>query len=248
MRIVFIIICISALAACKKNSFHITERDYITNATVVRLKVGYFSPSINNQGVQIKINGVRQSNNLVYPIAFPGGGLNTGGSSNSDYLYLTPGETNVDISVPKARTDEDSVKVFNFSAPLEAGKRYTLFTTDTMPNVTGILVPDDTEAPTNTDARIKFINLMPNVPAVDFYQRSTLVFGNVAYKSVTEYKNIPFGSDTFLIRAAGSGPTGTVIATRVIATARQRIYTFFARGYRTATGTRAPNVSALIVQ
>jgi hypothetical protein len=245
MRIILFIICATALAACKKNTYHVTERDVVTN--VAKLKVGYFSASINNQGAQVKVNGVRMTNNLVNPVAFPGGGLNMSGLSNSDYLQITPGETNIDIAVPKVRTDEDSVALLTFSQPLEANKRYTLFVTDTLPNVTGVMVQDDTETPDST-ARIKFLHLMPNVPAVDFYQRSKLLAANVAYKSVTEYMNITFGSDTFLIRAAGSGPTGAVIATRVIATSRQRIYTFFSRGYRTATGTRAPNVSAVIVQ
>lgn len=245
MRIILLIICIVALAGCKKNGYHITERDIITDAA--KLKVGYFSASIANQGVQIKVNGVRMSNNLVNPTAFPGGGLNMTGSNNSDYLQLAPGETNIGIAVPKAGTDVDSVEVFSFAQPLEANKRYTLFITDTLPNVTGIMVQDDTDAP-DTTARIKFIQLMPNVPAVDFYQRSKLLAANVAYKTVTEYMDITAGSDTFLIRAAGSGPAGAVIATRVIATSRQRIYTFLSRGYRGSTGTRAPNVSAIIIQ
>lgn len=247
MRIILIIICIGigVLAACKKNSFHVTERDVVANAAL--LKVGYFCPGISNNGVQLKVNGTRLSNNLLYPIAFPGGGLNTGGSSNSDYLQLPAGETNIEIAVPKFGTDEDSVAVLSYSQALEANKRYTFFTTDSVPNATGVMVEDDVAAP-DTTARIKFLHLIPNVPAVDFYQRGKLIAANVAYKGVTEYFDITFGSDTFSIRAAGSAPNTPVIAFRVIATSRQRIYTFFSRGYRGATGTRAPNVSALIVQ
>ncbi len=249
-RLIFPIIILTALcgilvSACKKNTYHVTERDVITNAAL--LKIGYFCPSIRNQGVQIKINGNRVSGNVTYAQAFPGGGLNTGGLSNSDYL-LTPGnEVNIQLSVPKVGTSDDSVAVLTFSQPLSANKRYTLFTTDSVPNVSGVLVADDTQ-PSDTGARIKLINLIPNVAAVDFYHRGKLIMPNVQYKKVSDYVNIPFGSDTFAIRNAGDPITAPVIAFRVIATSRQRIYTFLGRGWKGAAGTLAPQVSAVIVQ
>lgn len=236
--------CILA-AGCKKNEFHITARTYVDN--MVRLKVGIFTPSITSQGVQIKVNGQRMSGIVNYPTPFPGGGLNTGGSNNSDYLNIPQGETNVDVSVPKAGTDVDSISVFSFSQSLQSNKRYTLFITDSVPNATGVLIDDDTEAPDSL-SRVKFLHLMPNVAAVDFYQGTTLVAANVGYKQVTEYKDVPNGNNTYYIRPAGSGPAGTVLASRAINTGNQRIYTVFSRGYSGVTGTRAPNVSALIVQ
>lgn len=236
--------CILA-AACKKNEFHITERTYVDN--MVRLKVGIFTPSVTNQGVQIKVNGQRMSGIVSYPTPFPGGGLNTGGSNNSDYLNIAQGETNIEVTVPKVGTDVDSVAVFSFSQSLQANKRYTLFITDSVPNATGVMVEDDTTPPDSL-SRVKFLNLMPNVPAVDFYQGTTLVAENVAFKAVTQYVNVRNGTFTYSIRAAGSGPTGKVIGSRSITTGNQRIYTFFCRGYNGVTGTRGPNVSALIVQ
>ncbi|RPD38197.1 DUF4397 domain-containing protein [Chitinophaga barathri] len=232
-------------AACKKNTFHITERTPVEN--MVRLKVGIFTPSVNNPGVQIKVNGQRVSSIVAYPTPFPGGGLNTGGSNNSDYLNVAPGETNVDVSAPKVGTDVDSVNVLNFSQSLAANKRYTLYVTDTVPNAVGVMVDDDTEAPDSL-ARIKCLHLMPNVAAVDFYQGTVLIAANVAYKQVTEYRNVPNGTYIYYIREAGTGPTGAILASRSIATSNQRIYTFFSRGYKGTTGVRAPNVSALIVQ
>jgi hypothetical protein len=234
------------LAACKKNEFHITARTYVDN--MVRLKVGIFTPSITNQGVQIKVNGQRMSGIVSYATPFPGGGLNTGGSNNSDYLNIPQGETNIDVAVPKAGTDVDSVKVFSYSQSLQANKRYTLFITDSVPNATGVMVEDDTTPPDSL-SRVKFLNLIPNVPAVDFYQGTTLVAANVAYKTVTPYVNISNGSFQYFIREAGSGPTGTVLSgPRTIATGNRRIYTFFARGYKGGKGTLVPHVSALIVQ
>ncbi|MRG44406.1 DUF4397 domain-containing protein [Chitinophaga sp. SYP-B3965] len=251
MKLSYIITCIAgasiALAACKKNTFHVTERDIITNTALI--KIGYFSPSINNQGIQLKVNGTRVSNNFVYPIAFPGGGLNTGGSNNSDYVTVVPGETTITLSVPKVGSAEDSVPVLTYSQALAANKKYTFFTTDSVPNVSGIIVEDDT-APIDTGARIKLINLVPNVPAVDFYQKGVLVRANVKYKEVTEYITIQAGNDVWVIRRAGAPITEAPLSppTQAINTVRQRIYTFLARGWQGGTGTLNPRVSAIFVQ
>ena len=249
MKLSYIIILIAgasiALTACKKNTFHVTERDIITNTALI--KIGYFSPSINNQGIQLKINGTRVSNNFVYPIAFPGGGLNTGGSNNSDYVTVTPGETTITLSVPKAGTAEDSVPVLTFSQALAANKKYTFFTTDSVPKVSGVIVEDDT-APVDTGARVKLINLIPNVAAVDFYHRGVLLKANVKYKEVTEYMNIPIGNDVWAIRRAGAPITEAVLGSQTINTVRQRIYTFLARGWQGGTGTLNPRISAIFVQ
>lgn len=249
MKLSYIIILIAgasiALTACKKNTFHVTERDIITNTALI--KIGYFSPSINNQGIQLKINGTRVSNNFVYPIAFPGGGLNTGGSNNSDYVTVTPGETTITLSVPKVGTAEDSVPVLTFSQALSANKKYTFFTTDSVPNVSGVIVEDNTVA-VDTMARVKLINLIPNVAAVDFYHRGVLLKANVKYKEVTEYMNVPWGNDVWAIRRAGAPITEAVLGTQTINTVRQRIYTFLARGWQGGTGTLNPRVSAIFVQ
>lgn len=249
MKLSYFIILIAgasiALTACKKNTFHVTERDIITNTALV--KIGYFSPSTNNQGIQLKINGTRVSNNFVYPIAFPGGGLNTGGSNNSDYVTVRPGETTITLSVPKVGTAEDSVPVLTFSQALSANKKYTFFTTDSVPNVSGVIVEDDT-APIDTGARIKLINLIPNVPSVDFYHRGKLIMANVEYKKVSAYITIPNGNDSFHIRRAGAPITETPLGKQLINTSKQRIYTFLARGWAGGKGILDPRISAIFVQ
>lgn len=229
--------------ACKKNTYNVTERTEVTNKALV--KIGYFSPSINNQNVQLKVNGTRVSPLLIYNTPFPGGGLNTLGSSNSDFLLFEPGSNAFAFAVPKAGTDVDSVKVFESQFDLKA-QRQTLFLTDSFPNITALLVNDETTAPTDSGkARIKFVHLIPNVPAVDFYRNNVLLKANIPYKGVTEYEDVFAGSVTYAIREAGSA---TNLATRAINPTAGRIYTFFSRGFKGATGTLVPNVSAMVVQ
>lgn len=231
------------LASCEKNTYAVTERTVVTGKALVKL--GYFSASLNNPGVQAKANGVRISNLLVYNTPFPGGGLNTLGSNNSDFLQFNPGSTPFTLTIPKAGTDEDSVKVFEGSFDFQQ-KKQTLFFTDTVPNITGVLVDDETTAPTDSGkVRIKFVHLLPNVAAVDFYKGTELLKANISYKQVTEYFDVFAGAATYAIKEAGSA---TTLASRSINPAAGRIYTFFSRGYKGGATAIAPNVSAIIIQ
>jgi hypothetical protein len=247
MKRVFSIIAFLMLATwwvgCEKNKYGVTERTEVTDKALV--KIGYFVASITNQPVQAKINGSRVSPTLAYNTPFPGGGLNTGGSNNSDFLVLDPGNVNVQLSIPKVGTETDSVKVFDAQFTFTA-KRQTLFLTDSFPNITGVLV--DNETPATTDSgkvRINFVHLIPNVGPVDLYKGAEKLKENIGYKESTEFFDTFAGNATYAIKEAG---TSTTIASRAIAPAAGRIYTFFSRGFKGAAGGLVPNVSAIIIQ
>ncbi len=231
------------IVSCEKNSYHVTQREEVTNKAL--LKIGYFVPSIQNPGAQVKANGVRISNLLVYNTPFPGGGLNTLGSSNSDFLQLNPGSTPLTVTIPKSGTDEDSVKLFEGSFDFQQ-KRQTLFFTDTLPNVTGVLVDDETAAPVDSGkARIKFVHLVPNVANVDLYRNTTLLKGNIAYKGVSEYFDVFAGNASYIVKTAGVNDT---VAIQSINPTAGRIYTIFSRGFKGGASAISPKVSAVIIQ
>lgn len=230
--------------ACKKNTYNVTEREEITNKALVKL--GYFAASVTNQPVQAKINGVRVSPTMPYNTPFPGGGLNTGGSNNSDFLVLAPGANTITLSISKVGTETDSVKVFEEQFNFEP-KRQTVFFTDSFPNIQSVLV--STESPPTTDsgkARIKFVNLMPDAPAVDFYRGSELLKANIAYKESTEFFDIYAGNANYVVKLAGSSTN--IHTPRAIAPAAGRIYVFLCRGYKSGTGVVVPHTSAVIIQ
>lgn len=235
------------LLACKKNSFHITTRTEAENLAL--LKVGYFSPSVPNPVAQLKVNGVRISPNLVYNTPFPGGGLNTLGANHSDYLGFAPGSLNFSFSIPKKGTNEDSVKLLEFSRQLDT-KKYTLLITDSFPNMDYVIVEDDVARPTDSGkVRVKFVNLIPDAGAIDFYRQSLKVFENVPYKGVTEYTDIFAGNFYYFIKLAGTNTQINITAGNRINPVAGRVYTFFARGWKSkTTAPLMPNVSAMIVQ
>lgn len=247
MKRVFSIIAMVMLLAwfggCKKNTYNVTERTEITGKAL--LKFGYFVPASTNQPVQAKINGVRVSPTLAYNTPFPGGGLNTGGSSNSDYLVLEPGTHSINFSVPKVGTETDSVKIFEKQIAF-TGVRQTLFLTDTLPNVTEVLVETETTPTTDSGkVKVRFVNLMPNT-AVDFFRGAELIKANIAYKETTDWFLMNAGAANYVVKEAGNA--ANLHAVRSINPAAGRIYVFLARGYKGGTGTQAPNTSAVIIQ
>ena len=240
------VVALGLITGCKKNSYKVTERTEVTDRALV--KIAYYIGNAANPTAQVKVNGQRVSPSLAYNIPFPGGGLNTLGSSNSDFLTLTPGMNNVLVSVPKSGTEEDSVKLFESQFDFKSNERQTLFLVDSFPKVTGVLV--NTETPGTTDSgkvRIKFVHLIPNVPVVDFYRAGVLVKAGIPYKGSTEFLDVFAGGQQYTIREPGSAANlnGTPAN---INPAAGRIYTFFSRGFKGKTGALAPNVSAIVIK
>lgn len=248
------VLVVTVIYSCKKNSFNITERIKPEGKALV--KIGMFNAYTTTPPIRVSVNGTIISSELVHPTAFPGGGLNMLGSSNADYLQVDPGTTKFEFFIMNAGTPIPASKTFEISHSLEAGKRSTLYITDTLQNTSAVLVNDDTDTPDSGLVRFKFVNLIPNVPALDVYKglnatTATLLIGNIAYKGVSDYVNIPSGTDSFFVRPAGSPITTVPVARRSFNLLNQRIYTLLSRGYNgilPVTANRAANISAIVNQ
>ncbi len=238
---------LALFSSCKKNEITLTDADVADGQA--QFKLVYFSPSLLNPSVQLNVNGNRVSYLIPYGTPFPGGGYNTGGSNNSDYVAITPGNAAISLSIPKKGTSVDSVVVYNQSFDLQADKKYTLFTTDSVPTVSAFLAEDVLVRPDSGYAGLRFVNLMPNVPAVDFYQNGVLIKANVAFKTATAFENISIANNPgqFQIKAAGSS---TVLASyptsATFVLTNTRVYTIMARGYSGVTDARKPTVSLIL--
>lgn len=226
---------------CEKNKDNVfSEYDLVDESTFALVKVNYNVAFYNDPGAQIKINGVRVSGaNIQTRYPFPGGGFNTRGVSTGDYLPVVAGaNTKISISIPKRGTNIDSVEVFTTTVAASAGKHYSLHVADSL-NRKGLYVEEDYSLPDSGFVRMRFANLIANVPSMDLYNGSSLVSSNIPFMGISDPFLIPIGttavptSTVWTIRAAGSGPTGTVIATYTSASTiiNQRVYTVFANGY-----------------
>lgn len=230
-------------AACKKNV--ITPLPISSPAGMANLKIVHESNYAISYLVQLKVNDVRVSNNLIYNTPFPGGGLNTVGSNQPLYLALTPGSAKITISMPKAGTNTDSVVLFNGNVTIAADQFYSAYVTDTGVNTKLVFVTDNhTPVDSVNRSRYKFVNLMPNVAALDLYYNNVLVAGNILYQnSSPEFFLVSGTSATWAIRPAGALPTSTALASYANIIPNMRALTIFSRGYSGATGTRVPGVS-----
>lgn len=224
-----------SLGSCEKNDLRLTNDVVVEDKAY--LKVGYFTAWARNPGVQVKMNNQRVSNNLTYAISFPGGGLNMLGSLNNDYLALPPGSNSIQLSIPKAGSNTDSLELYKGTINLALDKKQTVFLTDTVPNIQATVVAD----PIIDDvlfgfARMKFFNGIPNWPSIDLYvvtaSAGTIVIRDIGYKGVSAAFDVPIGSTTFqIVRAGQPNITANQLATYTTTPTSQRIYTVLTRGY-----------------
>jgi hypothetical protein len=236
-----VIACAAIIYSCKKNTISVAPFDVANDQAL--FKLNYACPYRSIGAVQIKIDGARVSNNITYNTPFPGGGLNTGGSNNADYMSLSPGEHTVSLSVPKAGTSQDSIPVYTTTVNVQGKTYYTLHVTDTSANTFSLLLTDLDNKPDSGISKFSFVNLIPG-SAIDLYYGTKKVASDVGFKNATDTFSLAAGANAqFFIRLAGSAPNSTALATYPITgTAgyqipNQRVYTAYARGYLGLTST-----------
>jgi hypothetical protein len=121
-----------------------------------------------------------------------------------------------------------------FNETFEAGKKYTIFTYDTITAAKKLTVTDNIVIPTDTTSRVRFANFIYNtaaVPAVDVFswKRNANIFTNIPVAQVTDF--IPYEAsavaDTLYVRETGTA----VLLNKVAVTfTKQRFYTAVLRG------------------
>lgn len=234
-------------AGCDKNEIKYGEFERVS-ADQALLKINMATPYRSNPTIYIGIDGKRVSNPITSRTPFPGGGYNTGGGSTADYLALTPGKHTVSFVIPKKAPGEthlDSISLFQTEVTLEAGKNLSLHISDTGANTQAILLPDDVLKADSGFVKYNFVNLIPNVPAIDLYYDSlNLVAANIPYKGNKSFSMVlPATSFSWIIRPAGAPATkATIIAGYASASTitNRRSYTVFANGYNGITSTSDP--------
>jgi len=244
-----VLCAVMVITGCTKNELKLSA-GYTETVGVARLKVVHAMPFALNPNIQVALNGERVSSLITYCTPFPGGGLNTGGSSQPDYLAALVGANAIKLSTPSFNTNQDSVLRFAGSVVLEADKAYTAFVTDTAANATSVLVTDNINLPDSGKSNYRFVNLIPNVAAIDLYYNNVIVASNIPYKGSSNPFTLQVIGATanWAIRPAGAAATSTALATYANLIPNQRSFNVFCRGYSGATGTRAPAISLMFLR
>ncbi|NML23790.1 DUF4397 domain-containing protein [Pseudoflavitalea sp. G-6-1-2] len=245
------------VASCKKNEIKYGDFDLV-GANQALFKVNFLSQYKTNPSVVFSIDGKRVNNPITARTPFPGGGLNTGGGSTANYMVFNSGTYNFSVIIPSKLTNEDSLVLYKTSISLEGGKYQTLHITDTaitngQDNTFSTMVTDDLNRPDTSTVRYRFVNLMPNSPALNLYYDSTLVAENVAYKETkifTKPASLVAAKAGWWVRATGV-TTGAALVTYtteagvISSQANQRVFTLFTSGYLglASPDTRRPYLS-----
>lgn len=250
-------------------SFACTKRDGITNqpydtygvtASAGQLKINLaFAYTVDYNTLLIKINDKVVSNSLQTRTPFPGGGYNTRGSNFALYLSVPQGANTVSVIIPKVGTALDSITLFSKSITIPDNAPYTLHIADTLTasvnNTKSLLIKNEIANVDTGYCRFRFVNMIPNVSAVDLYLNGFLIRSNVAFMAATDTFSLRTGvfapgfvsgaTTTWAVRAAGASSTSTAIASYASANGLQseRVLTLFTMGYASTTGTRAPFIA-----
>ena len=233
---------IGVLSGCDKNKLEVL----FSTPVDAKVKINYSSAYAANPSVQLKIDGQRVSSLIQYAYPFPGGGLNTLGGSQPDYLSVKTGSASViSISIPNKGKETDSIQLYSGTVTFPEAGYYSVHVSDTLLNTALTMQKENVATPDSGFSKFRFVNLIPNEAAIDLYFNKVLVASNISYKGASEYFTVAFPTaSSWEIRKAGALPTSPAMAAYVNTVANQRVMIVFARGYSGAgDANRKPNVS-----
>lgn len=237
---------VASMVSCSKNKLPV-PLEFDLQAKV---KINYASAYAGNPSVMMKVNGETVITGIKYAYPFPGGGLNTQGGSQPDYLNMATGNTTLSLSVPNVGKSTDSIQLYSGSVTLPGSGYYTIHVADTMANTQMLVLEENTATPDSGFSRYRFVNLIPNLPGLDLYFNNVKVADNIPYMNASASFDIAFPTaSSWAIRPAGAAPGSTALATYANTSPNQRVFTVFARGYNGSTdANRKPNVSLYYVR
>lgn len=223
----------TGISSCKK--------DKTTVATVTSAQNGLAY-------VQVLSGTVNAARNYVYVDNVPvtGAAIAFGGQFPAAAAYAFGIAGGAHTIVIKDTLATSTQVPLSFQETFESGKKYTIFTYDTITAAKKLTVTDDIVTPTDTTARLRFANLMynstaaPNVDVFSFLKNAN-VFTNIPTATVSPF--IPYVSvitDTLYVRETG---TSVLLAKVAVAFTKQRSYTAFIRGSYKGTKTAATLIS-----
>ncbi len=179
--------------------------------------------------VDLLLDGTMVGNNITY-------------GNHTAYLSLTAGTHDV-----KAVATGTTTTVIDASVPVAAQTTYSVFVNGLTPNIGTLVVTDDLTAPPTGKAKVRFIHLSPDAPAVDVaLVGGAVLFPNLAFRQFSTFVAVDPGTVNLELRQAG---TATVALTvNNVTFEAGKIYTLFAEGLVAGTGPAALGVQTIVNQ
>jgi hypothetical protein len=160
-------------------------------------------------------------------------------SGASNYMSVRAGTRDVKFNQAGTTTTTLGTMV-----GLESDQFYTLFVTDTVTAIGSLLIHDLLPAASDDSAYIRFVNLVPDAPAVDLTTSDgTVLFSNVPFKGYSGFRGLVSLSGQLQVRLAG---TSTVLFdSDLVGFAPLFNYTVWFKGKTFGTGNQALDLAVL---
>ncbi|NIV11005.1 MAG: DUF4397 domain-containing protein, partial [Aliifodinibius sp.] len=160
--------------------------------------------------------------------------------NNTGYLSVDAGSRNI-----KVNASGTSTTVINADLTLDANTAYSVFAVNTLANIEALVLEDDLTAPASGNARVRFVHLSPDAPAVDItLTDGTVIFGNKSFKEATDFAGLSAGTYDLQVRLAGSNTV--VLNLPGIMLEDGKIYTVFAKGLVNGSGDQALGAEIIV--
>jgi hypothetical protein len=141
------------------------------------------------------------------------------------YLNFYTGDRNFKIN-PLNASNALVDTVYNFVD----GGFYSLFIVNNVSNAETLIVRDSASAPSDGKAKVRFINLSPDAPALDVIEGdSTTLFPAQSFKDPSAFLEINASVDSFTAKA--SGTTEPLMSAKDLNLLPGRFYTIIVRGF-----------------
>ncbi|MDB5121244.1 MAG: hypothetical protein JWN56_2462 [Sphingobacteriales bacterium] len=156
-------------------------------------------------------------------------GSRVNGDTAINYMDTIPYQIiNSGISAVAIKRYISSVTYMNQNINFEGGKYYSLFIIGKPDSVSWLLTQDNSDAPASGKAKLRFLNLSPDAPSLDFKLNGTnTLFTNQAYKTYTDYKSVDPADYTIGIYESGKTSALSQQTLKIVA---GRSYTVWAKG------------------
>jgi hypothetical protein len=141
------------------------------------------------------------------------------------YLNFYTGDRNFKIN-PFNASNTLVDTVYNFVD----GGFYSLFIVNNVSNAETLIVRDSASAPADGKAKVRFINLSPDAPALDVIEgENTPLFSAQVFKDPSDFVEIAAEVDSFAVQAAGT--TDPLVSAKDLSLLPGRFYTIIVRGF-----------------
>jgi len=148
-----------------------------------------------------------------------------------DYQDVKAGDKQ--FSLVKKGTTEVIVKS---PVTLKEDKSYTAFVTEKAPKAVFAVFEDDLSAPTGENAKIRFVNLSPDAPALDLIVggKADAALTKKAFKEATAFVNVAAAAEV-KFEIVENGKTVVLATLEKVKVEKGKVYTIWVKGLKDAT-------------